>query len=1423
MPLVSVREQIFPGILLPHRISDAIGSSRKLVVMAGSALTMPVGDRPGVPPVNHMVELIRQRLSSKPELALAFAAALADGAPEERYRRAFTFLLGCEGQDAVNALVRRAVLQARQSGARAPDRAVLTGADEACRSLMEDDIDGWALSPGVEALGRLAACPRVLDTILTTNFDPLIEVAIARAQGRAHRTVLHSDGSLAGRTGQGTHVIYLHGYWYGSDTLHTDLQIGAARDKLGSSLRSLLRDRLFLVVGYGGWDDVFMNALAEVLADDQAQPDVLWAFHESDPAVIERKYQFIMPHIGRRRFAAYRGVDLHALLPDMARRFIPMTAEETASAAEERRDSARSPSRDRSARSEGSAGAEFVTNASDDEAFARAMFGPFSYEKRYCDSTSKGHYFPREIDRRLDDGLRRGDWMLVEGHPLAGKTRVFFETIRRLMRTGCTVAVWPFKAPEHAGEPLRLPDFPDADCRVVWMDDIDIRLLDLAKRGYSASEISRLLERIAEAGLTLAATARTGPAFYNFRYRFGLDDHIWDKLNSLAITRLEDDEERRFAAWYEACFGVGLPAKFDHHPGSLFLDLETMGTRWRNMGKIAEDHGIKIIAERARDIMRALHVFYVMDAQRPGGLFLQEDVRFYLQKRAQARWTTTAMGAAIERSGLSGRPFRPEEWEELIEFLSQDRFHMGFLRREGEHLRTETAYLEYLVAPDSEMNLARSVSEQFSEEERNRLGLTVTEYNFGEVFRNQRIDGVKDLDRIAKRLKPLGLARMIKVWNQLVALCPSFALARHARELLREAGLAPDVATYVSLIQKAPDFASARALLDEARAVGINLSVAMYGQLIVKAPNFAAAHSMLTAMKDAGLAPDIIAYGALLAKAPDFVAARQVLDAVKAARLAPDLILYSSLLEKAPDYSSAHAVFLEMEDAGIAPDVVMYSSLLAKAPNYLAACDIFAAMKKAGITPDAVTYSSLLAKAPGLAAARTLVDEMQAAGIAQNVFSFSSLVAKAPDLPTARAIVAEMRAARVRPNDFTYNALIDKASSLAAARDVMDEMRAARIKPDVVTYNSLIKKTTDLESAREILAEMRGAQIKPSRITYNTLIGKATDFSQIQAIVAELASERVKSAIQVYELALFKAPDLATARSFVADMKLAGVAPNLAIYNALLTKAPDLPSAREIVAEMGDAGVEPNAGTFNVLVGLAPDLTATRELLATMLDLGLAPNAQYFNVLLAKAPDLAAARELRMEMKAAGVAPSPIAGVALISKVPDFPSARALADELMADGLIVSDFVLSSLFARDLSQTSARDLLDWYRGLPFRADRALESAIRGYTRLRRFDDALAIALQYPFFPASRKLFRKSPEVSQAYFQGIIDLEPAHQNANYAMGLALVEAARGAEAVRFLESARTSKTSGAQPGPWDEHIEQLLAQIDADACAPPTDG
>jgi TIR domain/Pentatricopeptide repeat domain len=623
---------------------------------------------------------------------------------------------------------------------------------------------------------------------------------------------------------------------------------------------------------------------------------------------------------------------------------------------------------------------QFITDASDEDTVAKAMFGSFSYEKRYRDSSSKNHYFLREVDTQLDESLNGGDWVILEGHPLAGKTRAVFEAIKRLMHSGHSFALWPFKMPEQASQPLIPPIFPEADYRIVWMDDFDARLRDLVKQGYGPNEITLFLERIADNNLILVATARTGPAYYDLRSRFGLDDHLWDKLESLRIDRLSGKEEKAFFAWYRENFDEILSDKFDHHPGSLFLDLKAMRTRWRNMDNIVHEHGLKFNSEHAKDLLKAMHVFYVMEAYGAGGFFVEKDIQFYLQQKFKHQESFSAIGIAFSKAQWVYQPFADNEWETLIEFLSQDRFHLGFLRREGDYLVTETAYLDYIVAPNGERNIVQTLERIFSKEERLSLGLLITSYNFAEAFLKNPPRNEKQLENLTCKLKPLGLERDIQVWNQLIGLCPTFSLARRALESLKSKDLKPNYLTYVKLIQKTNNIDVLRTITQEMIADDIALYANAYEKLVASIKDYQIAQELVAQMKAIGVSPNIRVYYRLLQKTPDYETGRLVLDEMKTAGVIPNVITYEGLLQKVPDYETGRLVLEEMKTARVIPNHNIYERLLEKVPNYETGRLVLEEMKTAGVIPNASTYYHLLQKVSDYEAGRLVLDEMKTAG-----------------------------------------------------------------------------------------------------------------------------------------------------------------------------------------------------------------------------------------------------------------------------------------------------------------------------------------------------------------------------------------------------------------------------------------------------------
>ena len=323
-------QRYFDSAALVDRLCNASDKDRNITFLVGSAISVPdyVGGH-GVPGVPGMIDLIREEFrgtKAGEEIDQKIKGNLAD-----QYRIAFEFLLGRRGQGAVNRVVRTAVWQSvstRNWPSDLPDVVPGDAGDDIC-SFLETVVDTWVLPRAVDTLGNLlASYPETFGgAVLTTNFDPLIEVSVLKHGGRHYRTVLHDDGKLGQTTAKGTHIVHLHGYWYGYDTLHTPYQLMQARPQLSRSLSRVVEASTLVVLGYGGWDDVITGTLMDLLADSESNPEIVWAFHRDDAATIEvaneRLLDGLSPGIGRGRVTLYKGIDCHAVLSEVVEQMKP--------------------------------------------------------------------------------------------------------------------------------------------------------------------------------------------------------------------------------------------------------------------------------------------------------------------------------------------------------------------------------------------------------------------------------------------------------------------------------------------------------------------------------------------------------------------------------------------------------------------------------------------------------------------------------------------------------------------------------------------------------------------------------------------------------------------------------------------------------------------------------------------------------------------------------------------------------------------------------------------------------------------------------------------------------------------------------------------------------------------------------------------
>ena len=295
------------------RLAHAIRSGNKVTFLLGSGLTCPASNREcGVPSASEMVERVRKAFSTPSELR-SLDEALGKVTERKKYQTAMQFMIECRGQSGLNTLIRNAVLEARLSS----NHAGLS--DEQ----LERDLNGWNLLPGISALGQLMKEHDAVfqQPILTTNFDPLLEIGIKRA-GRAALTInLPNDGSFRNLivSDNSAQVVHFHGFWRQGDTLHTPEQLTRDRPLLTGNLKKMLQETTLVVMGYGGWEDVFTESLMKAISEQSEGMDVLWAFLAKKADVIKSHENLLKTFqtVSGNRVVTYSEVNCHEFLPKL--------------------------------------------------------------------------------------------------------------------------------------------------------------------------------------------------------------------------------------------------------------------------------------------------------------------------------------------------------------------------------------------------------------------------------------------------------------------------------------------------------------------------------------------------------------------------------------------------------------------------------------------------------------------------------------------------------------------------------------------------------------------------------------------------------------------------------------------------------------------------------------------------------------------------------------------------------------------------------------------------------------------------------------------------------------------------------------------------------------------------------------------------
>jgi hypothetical protein len=310
-----------------EHLARLLGDGDGLALLVGSGLSGAV-----LPRIAGLLDLADEYAQNRADggdltAALQRARATHDDVVQiyVAYRREFAaWVSGTE----FDVVVQEAVLQAYRpaDGAPIPNHGRWQRVDEALGERLERDLVSWELPHGTAALGYLLANKPDLfySRVLTTNFDPLLEIAIRRAGHDATTLTFHPDGAndVHGPPDDSIRVYHLHGFWRPSGNGHRRLlhDVPSPAERRSPALLDWVRRLIWAdtvcVIGYSGWDGLFLDALREVTRTGRT-PRVLWAAHTADDAARTRLAGWLRERTGC-TVEVFGGVDSDTALPVVA-------------------------------------------------------------------------------------------------------------------------------------------------------------------------------------------------------------------------------------------------------------------------------------------------------------------------------------------------------------------------------------------------------------------------------------------------------------------------------------------------------------------------------------------------------------------------------------------------------------------------------------------------------------------------------------------------------------------------------------------------------------------------------------------------------------------------------------------------------------------------------------------------------------------------------------------------------------------------------------------------------------------------------------------------------------------------------------------------------------------------------------------------
>lgn len=426
-------------------------------------------------------------------------------------------------------------------------------------------------------------------------------------------------------------------------------------------------------------------------------------------------------------------------------------------------------------------------------------------------------------------------------------------------------------------------------------------------------------------------------------------------------------------------------------------------------------------------------------------------------------------------------------------------------------------------------------------------------------------------------------------------------------------------------------------------------------------------------------------------------------------------------IKNAPDHETAFGALRRFVDAGKSESAAMHSAVLARAGTSDEVGRSLALMRQRSIPVNAIAATKALGLQTSFADALEVFRMVSLSGEQVDSILLNALMAQArtmSEILEARKIRDEYR---WLPTTWTLNCELKTYNDFARAKDSVDHYKVKyKVLPDIVTYR-ILRKLSDSPAEDDWVEKNVGQNLSVlDTRTFNTNIKKCENFSE------------------AYDL--------------IQAMKEVNVAPDIYSYNLAIDKCATFDDAMFVLKEISEVGLRDKMDNYTLNPALRLCLTVedVQNILCKFDD---------NSVLL----DEYSLKYLRNSF--GRLRPSPY----------DLVNFSVSADQVIRITILMNKNgylpkIYFGPFVKRLAQlVPAKKLLDVCFsiakeiGITFPFDQ-LGAAIATYRSRKQIDDALRIALAFPYLDAATKLFKARQIEAVSYFEEEFDRrggEPQH--------------------------------------------------------------